>query len=115
MEENRVKDKQEEKYLKLKRAVYYILGILETLLAFRFIFKLLGANPSNTFVSLIYSISGVFLAPFTTIFRAARNPGIETASVLEPATLIAMAVYALLAFGVIKLIRISVAPNDKDQ
>lgn len=114
MENKEVRDSREERYLKLRRTVYYILGILETLLLFRFIFKILGANPTNTFVSLIYTISGAFLAPFLTIFRAARNPGIETASVLEPATLIAMAVYALIAFGIIKLIKISLIKNDKD-
>lgn len=114
MEDKEVRDSKEERYLKLRITVYYILGILETLLIFRFIFKILGANPTNTFVSLIYTISGFFLAPFLTIFRTAKNPGIETTSVLEPATLIAMAVYALIAFGIIKLIKISLTSSDKD-
>lgn len=114
MKDNQTTDSREEKYLKTRRSVYYILGILESLLIFRFIFKLLGANPTNTFVSLMYTLSGIFLAPFLTIFRAAKNPGIETTSVLEPATLIAMAVYALIAYGIIKLIKISMTSHNND-
>ena len=59
-----------------RRVVYYILGVLEILLAFRLVFKLLGANPDSGFVSFIYSISQVFLVPFTTIFRSAATDGI---------------------------------------
>jgi len=89
-----------------KRVVYYILGVIEALLGFRLVFKLLGANPENAFVSAIYSISDLFLAPFVGIFRTATAQGVETQAVLEPATIIAMAVYALVAWGIVKLIDI---------
>ena len=94
------------KNYRLRKTVYYILGILETLFAFRLIFKLLGANPGSTFVSLIYTTSAVFLKPFSGIFRVAVSEGIETNSVLEPTTLIAMIVYALIAYGVVRLVEI---------
>src|SRR5665647_325494 len=106
--------RNDEKYLKQRKVVYYVLGILETLFAFRLIFKLLGANPGSTFVSFIYTISGVFLAPFNGIFRTAVNKGIETQSVLEPTTIIAMIVYALIAYGVVRLIGIYGTPKDKE-
>ena len=61
---------------KYRRIICYILGILETLFAFRLIFKLLGANPLSGFVSFIYSLTGVFLNPFNEIFRSAVNEGI---------------------------------------
>ncbi len=89
-----------------RNMVYYILGVLELLLAFRFIFKLLGANPGSGFVSFIYSLSGVFLSPFQGIFRSVVTKGIEARAVFEPATLIAMAVYALAAYGIAKLMEI---------
>lgn len=95
-----------------RRVVYYILGILEVLLAFRLIFKLLGANPNSGFVSLIYSISQVFLVPFTAIFRSAETQGIETKAVLEPSTIIAMIAYALIAWGIVKLIIIMRGHNE---
>lgn len=97
-----------------KRVVYYILGIFEVLLAFRLVFKLLGANPNSGFVTSIYSISQVFLAPFTAIFRSAETQGIETKAVLEPSTIIAMLVYALVAWGIVKLIVIMQAQSKQN-
>lgn len=99
---------------KLRKIVYYILGIIEAFFAFRLIFKLLGANPGSTFVSLIYTISGAFLAPFSGIFKTAVTKGIETKAVLEPATIIAMIVYALIAYGIVRLIEISGTHKDKE-
>ena len=49
--------------------VWYILGLLEALLAFRFVLKLLAANPSAGFSSFIYAVSYPFTAPFNTVFR----------------------------------------------
>ncbi len=92
--------------IKARRIIYYLLGILEILFAFRLVFKVLGANPGSPFVSIIYSVSDLFLAPFYGIFRIAVSDGIETQSVLEPALIIAMIVYAALAWGIAKFIDI---------
>ena len=97
---------------KTKRIIYYILGTLEVLFAFRLCFKILGANPESTFVAIIYSITNLFLAPFAGIFRTSVTKGIETQSVLEPALVIAMVVYVLLAWGITKLI--DIINNRKD-
>jgi hypothetical protein len=100
--------------IRTKKIVYYILGVLEVLLAFRLVFKLLGANPGSAFVSFIYTVSGVFIAPFNGIFRPAVTEGIETKSVLEPTTIIAMIVYALIAYGLARLIEIyGATPKDE--
>lgn len=96
-----------------RRVVYYILGVFEILLAFRLVFKLLGANPNSGFVAFIYSISQVFLVPFTAIFRSAETQGIETRAILEPSTIIAMLVYALIAWGIVKLIIIMRKHNEE--
>jgi len=92
---------------KLAKIIYYILGVLEVLFTFRLVFKILGANPASLFVSMIYSVTKLFLTPFTGIFRLVVSRGIETESVLEPPLLIAMAVYALVAWGIVKLIVIN--------
>lgn len=92
--------------LKTRRIIYYILGTLEVLFAFRLVFKVLGANPGSPFVSIIYSVTSLFLAPFAGIFRMAVSDGIETQSVLEPALIIAMIAYASLAWGITKFIDI---------
>ena len=99
--------KTDQGNLKARKIVYYILGVLEVLLAFRLVFKLLGANPQSPFVSFIYSVSQAFLSPFSGIFRSAVTKGLETQSVLEPTTIIAMIVYAVVAWGIVKLIEIS--------
>lgn len=99
---------------KFRKIVYYILGIIEAFFAFRLIFKILGANPGSTFVSLIYTVSGAFLAPFSGIFRTAVNKGLEAKSVLEPATIIAMIVYALIAYGIVRLIEIFGTHKNKE-
>ena len=93
--------------------IYYFLGALEVLLAFRLILKLAGANTYSAFVSIIYGISGIFVMPFQGIFRSAYAPGAVTTSVFEPSTLTAIIVYAILAWGAVKLIRISSGEQQK--
>lgn len=86
--------------------VYFLFGILEILLAFRFVLKLAGASTSSGFVSFVYDLSGVFAAPFKGIFHQSLAQGAETTSVFEPSTLVAIIVYALVAWGIVKLIQI---------
>lgn len=86
--------------------IYFFFGVLEILLVFRLVLKLMGASLSSAFVGFIYGLSGIFIAPFEGIFRRGFTQGIETTSVLEPATLVAIIVYAVVAWGIIKLIRI---------
>lgn len=86
--------------------VYFLFGVLEILLAFRLVLKLTGASISSAFVGLIYGLTGIFILPFEGIFRKGYTQGIETASVLEPSTIVALIVYAVLAWGIVKLIRI---------
>lgn len=87
--------------------VYYFFGALDVLLAFRLVLKLMGASMASGFVSFVYSLSGIFIMPFEGIFRRGFAQGVETTSVLEPATVVALIVYAILAWGIVKLVRIS--------
>jgi hypothetical protein len=77
-----------------------LFAIIEAILAFRLVFKLLGANPSNGFVSGLYTVSHFFTGIFENIFPKATANG----AVFEPATLIAMVVVALIAWIVLKLL-----------
>jgi hypothetical protein len=85
---------------------YFIAGVLEVMMLFRFIFKLTGANPNSGFVSFIYSITQIFINPFRGIFPAATTQGAVTTGVFEPQTLVAIVVYSVLAWGVVQLIGI---------
>lgn len=86
--------------------IYFLFGLIDVLLAFRLVFKLTGASPGSGFVNFIYSLTQIFIAPFAGIFHQATTTGIETTAVLEPATLVAIVVYAILAWGIIQLIAI---------
>jgi len=84
------------------RIVYLILGILETLLLIRLLLKLLAANPDAGFSSLIYGLTAPFVAPFQGVFPDSGARG----SVLELSTILAMIVYAPLAWGIVTVARI---------
>lgn len=86
--------------------VYFLFGALEILLAFRLVLKFLGANPTSSFVELIYNLTRIFVLPFSGIFPAGFSQGAVTTSVFEPATLVAMIVYAVIAWGIVELLRI---------
>src|ERR1700749_973592 len=79
--------------------VWYILGLLEALLAFRFILQLLGENPYSGFVHFIYIITEIFAAPFLNVFRITQIAG----ATFEWTTLLAMLVYWLIAWAIVKL------------
>jgi len=84
------------------RIVWTVLGILEVLLGLRFMLKLIGANPNSGFAVFMYGLTGVFTAPFTGLVPN----WVSGATVLEVTTLIAMIIYALLFWGVVRLIPI---------
>jgi hypothetical protein len=86
------------------RVIRYLEGILLVLLAFRFGLALLAADPANGFVRAIYGITWPFVAPFDGIFSYSVH---YAASQFELFTLVAMAVYALVAWGLIKLVTIA--------
>lgn len=86
--------------------IYFIFGVLEILLAFRLVFKLAGASTTSAFVRFIYGLTGIFIQPFEGIFSRGVSQGIETTSILEPSTLVALVVYALISWGVVKFIHV---------
>lgn len=79
--------------------VWYMLGFVEILLAFRLVMKLLGANPGAGFTDLIYGTTNILVAPFISVFRVTYVQG----SVFEWTTLLAMFVYWIIALGIVKL------------
>ncbi|MDQ5889990.1 MAG: hypothetical protein QG609_483 [Patescibacteria group bacterium] len=90
--------------------VWYILGAIEVLLIFRFFLKLLGANPGAGFTSFIYEASSLFVGPFINVFQSSQVAG----SVFEWLTLLAMFVYWVLAFGIIKLFLIGKSVSTRE-
>lgn len=79
------------------RLVYYIFGIIVAFIALRFILLMLGANEGNAFVDLVYGISGIFVAPFYGMFNNTPQFG---ASVIDISSIVAIIVYALIAWAI---------------
>ena len=91
-------------------AVWYITGVVLVLLAFRFVMKLFGANPSSGFVDFIYGVTGILTVPFDNIFGVSKVTAGEVRSVFEPSILVAAAVYALIGWGIVKLLNLNRTP-----
>ena len=83
----------------ITRVVFWLLSILEILLASRLVLKFLDASTNSSFVRLIYDTSKIFVTPFAGIFKPFES-GLETS------TLVAMLVYAVLGWGIAKLVAI---------
>ena len=86
------------------RVIWFIAGVILTLLAFRFLLSLLGANESNAFADFIYTASRPFVEPFFGLFNYDFEAGKAT---FEASTLVAMAVYAVIALGLARLVTIT--------
>ncbi|HEX2916162.1 MAG TPA: YggT family protein [Chloroflexia bacterium] len=93
---------------RVTRIVYFVMGLLEVLLALRFLFRVIDAGTANGFVNFIYNLTAPFVAPFNGIFN---DQAITRGSVVEFSTLIAMAIYALLTYGIIQLLNLLLTPS----
>ena len=90
--------------LTANNVIWYVAGLLEALLALRFILALLGANPANAFASLVYGISYPFVAPFFSLFSYNFHYGVSR---FESYTLVAMVIYAIIAYAITRLITLN--------
>ncbi len=88
--------------VQFSRFMWYLLGLIEGLLAIRFVLALLAANPNNGFASAMYAITGPLVVPFRTLFATPSFGG----SVFELYTLIAMLVYVLLWWAIVRLVEV---------
>jgi len=85
----------------LARVVSFVFGAIEVLIAMRFVLLLLGANAATGFVSFIYDLSSIFMAPFNAVLETTTT---TSGATFEWSALVALAVYALLGWGAVKLI-----------
>lgn len=88
---------------RITQIIWLITGLLESVFAIRVLLKLMAANPAAGFATFIYNMTAVFLTPF---FGLTATPS-ANGSVLEIFSLIAMLVYALLAWGIVRVLWIT--------
>jgi len=92
---------------RVKQVIYFIFGVINVLLLLRFVLLLLAANELSPFVTLIYGLSSPLARPFQGIFAEPTLGG----SVLEWASLVAIGVYSLIAYGLVRVVALIYAPN----
>lgn len=85
---------------RVTQVIWLLFGVLEALLAIRVVLKLIGANPEAVFSRFIYDVTAVFLWPFAGLVG---TPAVQQYQ-LEVFTIIAMIVYALIAWGITRLV-----------
>jgi YGGT family len=82
--------------------IWFLAGLVDVVIGLRFVFKLLGASMESPFVGLVYGVSGQLVAPFRDIFPVTG----QGVFIFEPASLVAMVIYPLIALGLVSLIKI---------
>lgn len=85
---------------RVNQVLWLMFGVILSLIAVRVILKLIGANPAAFFAQMIYGVTDVFLWPFAGI---TTDPAMG-AFQFELSSIIAMIVYALVAWGITKLV-----------
>lgn len=85
---------------KVTQFIWLLFGLLEALIGMRIVLKLVGANPASWFTVFVYQLTDIFLWPFQDIVA---NPSVQ-GLVLEITSFIAMLVYALLAWAIVRLV-----------
>ena len=93
---------QEQRAVSFKatQLIWLLLGILETLIALRVVFKLIGVNASNSFATFLYGITHFFVAPFASL---TGTPAVGS-MVLEISSILAMIVYLLIAWALERIV-----------
>ncbi len=98
----------EHDFALVRRAVYGVQDVFLLILGFRFLLKGLGANPGAYFTQLLYNISQPLVAPFLGVFPSTY--GYE--AVIEWSTILAMLVYILLAYLLVRALHFLFVPQE---
>jgi hypothetical protein len=85
---------------KATQLIWLFFGILEALIALRIGLKLIGANPASPIAVSIYGFTSLFLFPFAGL----TGTPAAGAMVLEISSMIAMVVYALIAWALERIV-----------
>ncbi|MGI8508711.1 MAG: YggT family protein [Gemmatimonadaceae bacterium] len=93
--------------VRAEQAVWLITGLVDALLIIRFAFKLLGASTQASFVSFLYEVTQLLVAPFHGIFNTAASGRY----IFEPESLVAIAIYSLIGWGLASLVRVITRGN----
>ena len=89
----------------------WFLMVIETMLALRFLLKLIGADPGVLFAGFLYAVTDILLLPFLNIVRSPTiHPPYQS---FEFSTLIGMLVYYLIFYALRRFVHLLITtPED---
>jgi hypothetical protein len=85
---------------KLTQLIWLFFGAVEGFISLRILLKLMAANPENTFATFVFNFTDIFLWQFRNL---TATPSAGTI-VLELSAFVALLVYGLLAWGIVRLV-----------
>ncbi len=86
--------------------IWLLFGVLDVLIVLRVVLKFIAANPTNGFSSFIYSFTDIFLSPFNNLIASP----IVGSGVFEISSLVALIVYTLVGWLLVRLFRLIFTP-----
>jgi hypothetical protein len=96
-----------DSYDRLIQGIWLVTSVVAVMLGIRFLLKLLGGSSQAGFVTFMYNITQPLVAPFHGIF----NTTVQGRSILEPESLVAIVIYALIGWGIVSMIRVMARPR----
>ena len=100
-----------ERRIQLSKGVQFIwllTGLVEAFIGLRIILKLIAANPGTPFVRFVYNLTDLVLWPF---FGLTVTPATGSGIILELSSFIAMVVYAVAAWALVKILYLIFTPS----
>jgi uncharacterized protein YggT (Ycf19 family) len=92
-------DSREDKLpYRYNKILWIVFSVIEFLLGFRFALKFMGSDPNTGLAKFIYKVTQPFASPFLKTLGVYKEEG----SIFEWTTLIAMLVYWIVAWIIIK-------------
>jgi YGGT family len=96
-----------DSYDRIIQGIWLVTSVVAVMLGIRFLLKLLGGSSQAGFVTFMYNITQPLVAPFHGIF----NTTVQGRSILEPESLVAIVIYALIGWGIVSMIRLMARPR----
>lgn len=91
---------QQAMAVRFSQVIWLLTGLVVGLIGIRFVLRLLAANPDAGFSQFIFSLTNPFMAPFVGLTAEPSAAGV----VLELPAIIAMIVYGLLGWLIVRLV-----------
>ena len=88
---------------RISKFIWLLAGIIDVLITFRFILKMIAANPNNGFANFIFGLTNMLVSPFLGLVN---TPVGADGSTVEIGSLFAIVFYTIVAAIIVQLLRI---------